>query len=180
MKFCTNCGKENADNCTYCSACGTYLKENEFENGQTANNFSSQYNSNTYVAMPQPPVTKTKIIVALVLGALFGGMIGLIFAVLALIAYSDYENAMARNDFTTAKLKCEKIKTYNTVAWVFDIIGIVLVSLAIIAAIAMFILSAVGIWSISSGDIPTDFFEFDEPEIIREFTGLAMNLISKI
>lgn len=202
MKICKNCGNENSDMSVYCSACGSLLDEdgtysknestqNEAFNGQ--NGYSSQryepfgqnsqqYGSGVYgqpqngyyVPMPTPNVTKNKVIAALVIGILFGGIVGIIFAVLALIAYGDYESAVARGDANTATLKCEKIKTYNKIAWIFDIIGIVVVVIGIL----FFIATSAFIISSGTSDIPTDFFEFGFNEFgSKEAVSLALKNI---
>lgn len=191
MKICKNCGNENADMSVYCSACGSILDENgaytksESSNYEDINrqnnssnheygsygqagsqNSSNGYNQYPYYApMPTLNVTKNKVIAALIIGILFGGIVGIIFAVLALVAYGDYESAVARSDFATATLKCEKIKTYNKIAWIFDIIGIIAVVLGIIAFICFTVLAV----SFGGSDVPLDFFEefpFEEPIIL--------------
>lgn len=203
MKICKNCGNENNDMSVYCSACGSLLDGNRAytENGNTQNEaFSGQnsysnqryepYGQNSqqygsggygqqqngyYAPMPTPNVTKNKVIAALVIGILFGGIIGIIFAVLALVAYGDYESAVARGDFSTATLKCEKIKTYNKIAWIFDIIGIAAVILGIIAFICVTVFAV----SFGGTDIPTDFFEFGFNEVpFGEAISFTVNKLS--
>ncbi|MGN0443019.1 MAG: hypothetical protein ACI4F5_00195 [Acutalibacteraceae bacterium] len=143
--------------------------------GQQGYNQQSGYaapSDSFYSPIAKPPVSKGKVIAALIVGVLCGGLLGLIFAVLALVAYGDYDSAVARGDYATAQQKAEKIKTYNKLAWIFDIIGIVIVVLAV-AAFFAFTFFVVSDPSFMEGieEIPFEDFEY-----YYEYDNLSLNL----
>ena len=193
MKFCSNCGAKNEDDSLFCSSCGMRMEKTSQFNGADTNYEGFGANSDAYSQNPggyngaygqgynqySAPVqipSKTKVIVGLVLGVLFGGGIGLVFAILALVLYSDYENAIARQDMDTALLKAKKVKTYNKIAWVFIIIGIVAVAIAVAG---MIVLTVAGLVSFTGGtaEIPTGFFEYSFGELpINEFDASALGI----
>ena len=163
MKICKNCTFENSDDAVFCSKCGSRLETESGKEEAHANGFSGANNNNLYAQgeyrqyscqsagygqsaydryqpVPTPSVTKGKVTAALVVSIFFGGIVGMIFAILAFVAYGDYDTAIIHSDMLTARDKCEKIKMYNKIAWIFNIIGIVCSVLAVIAFIAFFAL----------------------------------------
>lgn len=176
MKICKNCNFENSDDAVFCSKCGIRL-ETEADKEAHANGFSGADNNNAYAQgehrqyscqsagygqsaydryqpAPTPSATKGKVTAALVVSIFFGGIVGMIFAILAFIAYGDYDTAIIHSDMLTARDKCEKIKMYNKIAWIFNIIGIVCSVLAVIAFIAFF---ALGFMTAIGGEMLDEF-----------------------
>ncbi len=210
MKICKNCGFQNDDLSVYCSSCGSLLdsagtrfdstqetpndsgayqqngysqaehSSNAGQNQYSQNNYN--YGSQQYAYSPEPKVSTSKgmVIASLVVGLFLGGLIGVVFAVLALVAYGDYESAVLRRDFVTAAEKSEKIKKYNKLAWIFDFIGIALVVIAVIFTFAA------GFLFVSQGgagtltDIPTDFFEYGFGNFESEVFGAVISLASSV
>ncbi|MGN1117995.1 MAG: zinc ribbon domain-containing protein [Acutalibacteraceae bacterium] len=176
MKICKNCNFENSDEAVFCSKCGSRFETEAAGEETNANGFSGADNNayaqgeyrqysyqNTgygqnaydrYQPAPTPSVTKGKVTAALVVSIFFGGIVGMIFAILAFVAYGDYDTAIIHSDMLTARDKCEKIKMYNKIAWIFNIIGIVCSALAVIAFIAFF---ALGFMTVLGGEMLDEF-----------------------
>lgn len=192
MKLCKKCGKENSDSSAYCSNCGAFIDDAAADNVQhetyeqqqafePAYDYQPRYAEQPpyrqgYTPPPQPPVSKGKVIAGLVLGIMFGGILGLIFGIIALVSYSDYESAVARGDFSVAAEKCEKIRKFNKLTWIFAILGLVFTIL--FSVIASVLVGSRILAELESDpsmyDLPFDYdYDFDLTIcMIRSFIGI--------
>lgn len=171
MKVCNNCHAENSDSSQFCSHCGSNLENNSYSpspySQSTYGNQQYATYQNTYRPIPTPKATKGKVTAALVLSILFGGVIGLVFSILAFVAYGDYETAVAQNNLQLAQDKCSKINTYNKIAWIFIILGIIMSILGIIFFAAVFIFA---------GTVDPEFF-LDEFDLSYSALSIINNII---
>lgn len=144
MKTCPRCGASNNDENQRCCVCGTELfpadtnqSYSPYQNyNQNYNpNYNRNYTGNGYYQgygnpfggnMPVPKITKNGAIARLVLGILFGGIIGMIFGILTYTSYSDYESALLRGNAFEVNQKIESVNRNANLTILFIIISSVL------------------------------------------------------
>lgn len=109
----------------------------EVHNYQSTGNQYSSYNQQSTMpgyqpyatGMPQESLSKGGYIAVTIVSAVFGGIIGLVLALVALINANDYENAKRNGDSMRAKQKLEKAKKYKTAAWIVNIVAFIIIAI---------------------------------------------------
>lgn len=162
--YCKNCNSYNDDGNRFCCQCGAQLEapaasaqaeqtytapQNDSNPGYT-NQYSSarqngapQYTQPNYYAPqgePTPPLSNTMAIISIVVNIVFFNVIGLIFAILSLTNYNDYESALRAGNIALAEQLKVKSKKFSKVAIV---LVIVMAVLAFVAGIALVVILAV-------------------------------------
>ena len=178
--YCKNCNSYNDDNSRFCNQCGAELEREPEQSAQPDSGYTDQYSqpySQPYSqqqpqysqpaynapAEPTAPLNNTMSIVAIVLNIVVFNIIGLIFAILSLTNYNDYESALRAGNIALSEQLKAKSKKYSKVAIILCIVVAVLGLIAgIIAFVSVFFFAA-------NQDISTlDPEFFDEFEIFSE------------
>lgn len=149
--ICKNCNSYNSENSRFCNNCGAALDAGEQQTGNenpvaeqqySGNQYSRPYNENRYgepgYSQPYPPMQdemplrNTNAIIAIILNVVIFNVLGLVFAVLSLTNYNDYEAAMMSSNYAFAQTYKEKSKRYSKIAIIISIGTAVLAVLAVI------------------------------------------------
>ena len=181
---CKYCNTYNPDGNRFCSNCGAPLEareenaraESPFDGERRQNAESGQFGENppfvgnTYEApgysQPYSPLQgekqlkNTGPIISIILNIVFFNIIGLIFAILSLTNFNDYESALRHGNFGLAKDHGEKSKRYSRIANIFAIVCAVI---SVLSIIAVFVFTA--FVAVKEGEnIPYEdaFYEFEQ------------------
>lgn len=109
--YCKNCNSYNDEGSRFCNQCGAELERESEQSAQPYSGYTDQYSqpySQTYSqpqpqysqpayntpAEPTPPLNNTMAIISIVLNVVIFNILGLIFAILSLTNYNDYESAL--------------------------------------------------------------------------------------
>lgn len=115
--YCRNCNAQNPENSRYCNYCGAPLGD---------------------CAPPDceltAPLNNGTAVVSLILNIAFFNILGLVFAILSLINYNNYESAVRAMNFTLAESYKGYAKKYSKIAIV---IAVAFLAVEIIIAIAV-------------------------------------------
>ena len=124
------------------------------------NNGYTGYNPIEQPGMPRGDVKKGSIIAALILSFITGGLLSIVFAIIALVAANDFESAKLRGEVQLANKKFDSANKFRKLAWAFNIIGLI-VNIALIA-----ILFVTGFFLAEDSDF---WDELDDPGYYEEF-----------
>ncbi|MDD7293246.1 MAG: zinc ribbon domain-containing protein [Clostridiaceae bacterium] len=122
--YCRNCNAQNPENSRYCNYCGAPLSGD--------------------CAPPDreltPPLNNSTAIISLIVNIVIFNIIGLIFAILSLVSYNDYETALRTGNFLLAENRKNASKRYSKIS--FIVAGIILV-VEIVAVIIFFVWTSI-------------------------------------
>lgn len=164
--YCNRCNSYNDDSANYCSNCAAALKnqdkrESDFEhqnqnqyqdsqqyqsqqpyqNAQQYQNYSYNQNYNGYqngYGQPMQKKSNTISIIATVIAALTGNVLGIIFGILSIVKFNDYERLYNFGNFAEAERIAKKSKKYAIVAIVLSVVALAIIPIAISAFFMIF------------------------------------------
>lgn len=121
--FCRNCNAQNPDDSRFCNRCGAPL----FESAPPSRE-------------PTAPINNSSAIISLIVNVIIFNVVGLIFSILSLVNYNDYEAAIRAGNFLLAESKKNASKKYSKIAF---IIAGILFAIEIAAVFIFFIWTSV-------------------------------------
>ena len=134
--YCRNCNAQNPENSRYCNYCGAPLGDCVPPDRELT-----------------PPLNNSTAIISLIMNIVIFNIVGLIFAILSLVNYNDYEAALRTGNFLLAENRKNASKRYSKAA--FIVAGIFLV-IGIIAVVIFFVwtsIFSVGVFRTIFGEI---------------------------
>ena len=134
--YCRNCNAQNPENSRYCNYCGAPLGDCVPPDRELT-----------------PPLNNSTAIISLIVNIVIFNIVGLIFAILSLVNYNDYEAALRKGNFLLAENRKNASKRYSKAA--FIVAGIFLV-IGIIAVVIFFVwtsIFSVGVFRTIFGEI---------------------------
>ncbi len=134
--YCRNCNAQNPENSRYCNYCGAPLGDCVPPDRELT-----------------PPLNNSTAIISLIMNIVIFNIVGLIFAILSLVNYNDYEAALRKGNFLLAENRKNASKRYSKAA--FIVAGIFLV-IGIIAVVIFFVwtsIFSVGVFRTIFGEI---------------------------
>ena len=134
--YCRNCNAQNPENSRYCNYCGAPLGDCVPPDRELT-----------------PPLNNSTAIISLIMNIVIFNIVGLIFAILSLVNYNDYEAALRTGNFLLAESRKNASKRYSKAA--FIVAGIFLV-IGIIAVVIFFVwisIFSVGVFRTIFGEI---------------------------
>lgn len=148
MKICPLCKTPNGDFDIFCRNCraslagaqiitGTYPQSNE---------------------MPRPKPSMLKLVILLIVSAVFGTSLAVVSLVLSCVSisyYLKYEDCVKCCDFAGAADYTQKINKYYKLGLIFAVIGVTLTILAVVVTVALF-----------------GFAIFTDPTVIENFKAI--------
>lgn len=135
--YCRNCNAQNPENSRYCNYCGAPLGDDCVPPDRELT----------------PPLNNSTAIISLIMNIVIFNIVGLIFAILSLVNYNDYEAALRTGNFLLAESRKNASKRYSKAA--FIVAGIFLV-IGIIAVVIFFVwisIFSVGVFRTIFGEI---------------------------
>lgn len=121
--YCRNCNAQNPENSRYCNYCGAPLGDCVPPDRELT-----------------PPLNNSTAIISLIMNIVIFNIVGLIFAILSLVNYNDYEAALRKGNFLLAENRKNASKRYSKAA--FIVAGIFLV-IGIIAVVIFFVWTSI-------------------------------------
>ena len=121
--YCRNCNAQNPENSRYCNYCGAPLGDCVPPDRELT-----------------PPLNNSTAIISLIMNIVIFNIVGLIFAILSLVNYNDYEAALRTGNFLLAENRKNASKRYSKAA--FIVAGIFLV-IGIIAVVIFFVWTSI-------------------------------------
>lgn len=178
--YCKNCNSYNDEGSRFCNQCGAELERESEQSAQPDSGYTDQYSqpySQPYSqqqpqysqpayntpAEPTPPLNNTMAIISIVLNVIIFNILGLIFAILSLTNYNDYESALRAGNLALSEQLKAKSKRYSKASIIIAVVVVVLAVLAFIAAIVFGIFAAEQNGSNIINEFDQEFFdEFGE------------------
>ena len=121
--YCRNCNAQNPENSRYCNYCGAPLGDCVPPDRELT-----------------PPLNNSTAIISLIMNIVIFNIVGLIFAILSLVNYNDYEAALRKGNFLLAENRKNASKRYSKAA--FIVAGIFLV-IGIMAVVIFFVWTSI-------------------------------------
>ena len=134
--YCRNCNAQNPENSRYCNYCGAPLGDCVPPDREQTS-----------------PLNNSTAIISLIVNIVFFNILGIVFAILSLINYNNYEDAVRARNFTLAESYKSSAKKYSKIAII--VAGIILV-VEIVAVVIFFVwtsIFSVGVFRTIFGEI---------------------------
>ena len=122
--YCRNCNAQNPENSRYCNYCGAPLGDDCVPPDRELT----------------PPLNNSTAIISLIVNIVFFNILGIVFAILSLINYNNYEDAVRARNFTLAESYKSSAKKYSKIAII--VAGIILV-VEIVAVVIFFVWTSI-------------------------------------
>ena len=122
--YCRNCNAQNPENSRYCNYCGAPLCDDCVPPDRELT----------------PPLNNSTAIISLIMNIVIFNIVGLIFAILSLVNYNDYEAALRTGNFLLAENRKNASKRYSKAAFIAA--GIILV-IGIVAVVIFFVWTSI-------------------------------------
>lgn len=127
-----------------------YQNQYQYQNnGQYQNpNYQNYGNYQNGYGQPMPAQSNTLAIVATVIAVLTGNILGIIFGILAIVKFNDYERLNRFGNFADAQIMAKKSKNNAIISIVFSACGLVLIPIICFLAFSIFAIAPTDIETI--------------------------------
>lgn len=117
-----------------------YQNQYQYQNnGQYQNpNYQNYGNYQNVYGQPMPAQSNTLAIVATVIAVLTGNILGIIFGVLAIVKFNDYERLNRFGNFADAQIMAKKSKNNAIISIVFSACGLILIPIILFIGFSIF------------------------------------------